>query len=164
MRTIRKANLDDCALIRTLACICFPDTYEKILEEDQIDYMMDWMYSLPSLRQQMQEGHHYYMVYEEDDPVGYASFQQEDEDLFHLQKIYLLPDAQGSGLGSYLFKHIIREIKTMHPAPCRLELNVNRQNKAVKFYEKMGMKKDRQGDFPIGEGFYMNDYIMTISI
>ena len=63
MRSIRKANLDDCALIRTLACICFPDTYEKILEEDQIDYMMDWMYSLPSLRQQMQEGHHYYMVY-----------------------------------------------------------------------------------------------------
>lgn len=147
-----------------MACICFPDTYEKILEEEQIDYMMDWMYSLPSLRQQMQEGHHYYIVYEEDEPVGYASFQQESEHLFHLQKIYVMPEAQGYGLGKYLWAQIIREIKTLHPEPCRLELNVNRQNKAVRFYEKMGMRKDRQGDFPIGEGFFMNDYIMTIDI
>ena len=36
--------------------------------------------------------------------------------------------------------------------------------KALHFYEHMGMKKVREGDFPIGNGFYMNDYIMGISI
>lgn len=41
-----------------------------------------------------------------------------------------------------------------------LELNVNRNNKALHFYEHMGMKKLREGDFPIGNGYYMNDYIM----
>ena len=42
--------------------------------------------------------------------------------------------------------------------------NVNRNNKAVGFYEHMGMKKSREGDFPIGNGYYMNDYIMQLKI
>ena len=36
--------------------------------------------------------------------------------------------------------------------------------KAVKFYERMGMRKLREGDFEIGGGFYMNDYIMGLEI
>jgi hypothetical protein len=45
-----------------------------------------------------------------------------------------------------------------------MELNVNRHNRAVTFYEHMGMHKDREGDFPIGEGYYMNDYIMQMTL
>lgn len=37
-------------------------------------------------------------------------------------------------------------------------------HKAVKFYERMGMRKLREGDFEIGGGFYMNDYIMGLEI
>ena len=44
------------------------------------------------------------------------------------------------------------------------ELNVNRNNKALQFYEYMGMRKLRKGDFPIGNGYYMNDYIMGLDI
>lgn len=62
--------------------------------------------------------------------------------------------------GSFLFRKAIEHIKQLHPAPCRMELHVNRHNKAVKFYERMGMRKLREGDFEIGGGFYMNDYIM----
>ena len=54
----------------------------------------------------------------------------------------------------------VKYIKEIHPEPCMLELNVNRNNKALHFYEHMGMKKLREGDFPIGNGYYMNDYIM----
>ena len=45
-----------------------------------------------------------------------------------------------------------------------MELNVNRNNPALGFYEHMGMKKVREGDFPIGNGYYMNDYIMGLDI
>ena len=41
-----------------------------------------------------------------------------------------------------------------------MELNVNRNNKALEFYKKMGMHIAESGDFNIGGGFYMNDYIM----
>ena len=45
-----------------------------------------------------------------------------------------------------------------------MELNVNRRNRALHFYERMGMCRLREGDFPIGDGYYMNDYIMGLEI
>ena len=90
--------------------------------------------------------------------------QHEAEDLFHLQKIYVLPRFQGIGAGEFLFRHAVEYIRSVHPAPCRMELNVNRNNRALHFYERMGMRKLREGDFPIGDGYYMNDYIMGLDI
>ena len=55
-------------------------------------------------------------------------------------------------------------VKEINKKPCRMELNVNRNNKALGFYLHMGMKKASEGDFDIGNGFYMNDYIMSIDI
>ena len=40
-----------------------------------------------------------------------------------------------------------------------LELNVNRYNKALVFYEKMGFRTIREEDVPIGP-YWMNDYVM----
>lgn len=64
----------------------------------------------------------------------------------------------------FLFKEAIKYIKEIHPEPCLMELNVNRNNKALQFYQHMGMRKLREGDFPIGNGYYMNDYIMGLDI
>ena len=63
------------------------------------------------------------------------------------------------------FFHLFPDIfGRVHPEPCLMELNVNRGNKALLFYERMGMRKLREGDFPIGNGYYMNDYIMGLDI
>ena len=45
MFTIRKATTDDCGLINQMAGEVFPATYKEILSPEQLDYMMDWMYS-----------------------------------------------------------------------------------------------------------------------
>lgn len=44
----------------------------------------------------------------------------------------------------------------------RVELNVNRKNPALSFYRHMGMTIASSGDFDIGNGYFMNDYIMAI--
>ena len=165
MFTIRKATTNDIALIHQMAWVVFPHTYHIILTPEQIDYMMEWMYSEKSLQKQMEEdGHIYYLAFKEDVPAGYLSIQPEGEHVFHLQKIYVLPSFQGMNLGKLLFEQAIKAIKELHHAPCQMRLNVNRQNKALTFYEKMGMTKIDEGDFPIGNGFYMNDYIMGLDI
>nr|MCU0395292.1 GNAT family N-acetyltransferase [Chitinophagaceae bacterium] len=41
-----------------------------------------------------------------------------------------------------------------------LILNVNRNNRAGQFYIRRGYQIDHEGDFDIGQGFYMNDYVM----
>ena len=165
MITIRQATTDDICLINQLAWEVFPGTYKNILTEEQIVYMMDWMYSLENLRKQMEEeGHIYFLAFDGEKAVGYVSIQQEAADLFHLQKIYVLPAYQKMHCGSALFRHAVEEIKKRHPSPCRMELNVNRQNPALSFYRHMGMAKAREGDYPIGNGYYMNDYIMSLDI
>ncbi len=165
MFTLRKADVADCNLIQSLAKQVFPITYKDILKPDQMDYMMDWMYNPVNIRKQMEEeGHVYFIAYEECEPAGYLSIQPEGKDLFHLQKIYVLPYFQGAHAGSFLFRAALKYIKEIHPEPCRMELNVNRNNKALQFYQHMGMHIDHQGDFPIGNGFYMNDYIMAIDL
>lgn len=162
---VRRATLGDIPLINEMAQNIFPHTYGDILTPEQIDYMMEWMYAPHNLEKQMRdEGQVYFIGYINNSPFGYLSVQQEEEDLFHLQKIYVLSHFQGKGLGKLLFQQAIDYIKSVHPAPCKMILNVNRDNKAKQFYERLGMKVHSVGDFPIGNGYYMNDYIMELSL
>lgn len=162
---IRRASIEDISVIRELAEVVFPHTYRDILSSEQIDYMMQWMYSDESLHRQMeQDGHIYHVAYCDDVAVGYLSIQPEGEGIYHLQKLYVLPSYQGMRLGRMLFERAIEVIKELHPAPCQMRLNVNRYNRALTFYEKMGMTKIAEGDFPIGNGYYMNDYIMRLEL
>ncbi|MBP8777845.1 MAG: GNAT family N-acetyltransferase [Bacteroidaceae bacterium] len=175
---ILQANEADSMIINQLAWQIFPETYCEILTPSQIDYMMEWMYSVSSLTQQMAQGHRYFLLCELNSegrrkPCGYVSIEQEAPQLWHLQKIYVLPEKQGLGYGAALFRHAVAYIKELNTtkvrsgetaAPCGIELNVNRNNRARLFYERMGMHIVRQGNFPIGEGFFMQDYIMRLDV
>lgn len=76
MFTIKKATTNDIQLINEMAQIVFPATYREILSKEQLDYMMDWMYSPKNLRKQMEEeGHIYYIAYKDGEAAGYVSIQ-----------------------------------------------------------------------------------------
>jgi ribosomal protein S18 acetylase RimI-like enzyme len=64
---------------------------------------------------------------------------------------------QRKGIGSTFLKHILEQI----PDSESIELTVNRQNyKAINFYFKTGFIIKDVADFDIGEGYFMNDFIM----
>lgn len=167
---IHRAGSSDLMTIGEMAEIVFRHTYREILSSEQMEYMMEWMYSLSNLQIQMNEGHVFYIACIDGKSCGYLSIQQEGKDddgitVFHLHKLYILPSYQGSGLGRHLFTRAVEHVRaTVNDAPARIELNVNRNNPSQDFYKKMGMRILRQGDFDIGNGFYMNDYIMGLDI
>lgn len=163
--TIRKATLNDIPTIRTMAEKVFPDTYQTIITREQCEYMMDMMYSEASLRRQMTVEHHtYLLLFVDGKPAGYVSVQPTEVDRYELQKIYVLPLYQYQHLGAQLFDAAVAFVKEQHPEPCTLFLHVNRHNRAKHFYSRQGMKVTSQGDFSIGKGFFMNDYIMEKNI
>ena len=170
MVQIRKAETDDLQSIHDMAQVVFRDTYKGILSPDQMEYMMEMMYSLPNLRKQLEEGHHYYIAQDGDNRLGYVSLQHEGADeegteVFHLHKIYVMPDAQGQGVGKILFDTAVDHAKQIAAGrKARIELNVNRYNKAVDFYRHIGMRVLLEEDFPIGNGFYKTDYIMGLDV
>lgn len=169
--TIRRATLEDIPLIREMANVAFRDTYRTILSPEQMDYMMDWMYSEESLLRQMQRDRHVYFLAEEaGTPCGYFSVQplglQEDGAYhFEFQKMYLLPAFKGQGIGRQMVDHVFSFVRDAAQGwPCHVELHVNRYNPVVSFHKHMGFSILREGDFPIGHGYFMNDYIMGIDL
>ena len=164
MIAIRPATEQDFPLIRHLADEVFPATYTPLLPEGQVEYMMEMMYSEEALQEQLRDGHRFFLGYVGGEPAGYLSIEQQGDSLFHLHKLYVLPRFQRSGLGRSLFEEAVREVRRRGVLPARIELNVNRENRALGFYERIGMRRDRVVDIKIGEGFEMNDYIMAYDI
>lgn len=167
---IRPAVLADIPLIRGMADVVFRATYADILSPDQMEYMMDWMYSESGLRDQIAgPGRFFFVAESSGDAAGYVSYEFErmlenGGPLFHLQKLYVLPAFQGRGFGSAMVSFVRKDIAARGYTAARVELNVNRSNRAVSFYERLGMKRVRQGDFEIGGGYYMNDFIYAFDI
>lgn len=158
MLSIRLASVDDISLIRELTFQIWPQTYAAILSKEQIDYMLNMMYSESSLRNQMNEGSQFIFVYDNKIPVGFASFQEIQPTIYKLHKIYILSSQQGKGTGRFAIDYILNEIKQRGAKS--LELQVNRNNKAKNFYEKLGFTTVKEIKLDIGNGYFMDDYIM----
>jgi GNAT superfamily N-acetyltransferase len=157
--SIRNAGIDDVPLIRQLTFQVWPQTYTSIISKEQIDYMLKLFYDEAVLKKQIgEEGHQFIIVYDDDAPVGFAGFSEIEPAIFKLHKLYVLGSQQGKGTGKLLIEHIRGIIKAKGATALRLQ--VNRYNKAKAFYEKLGFVIIAEGDFDIGNGFYMNDYVM----
>ena len=76
MLTIRTAGVADIPELRKLVYQVWPQTYESILPAEKITYMLELMYSEGSLQRQMEEGAHFIFVDDNDEAVGYASYQE----------------------------------------------------------------------------------------
>lgn len=173
MLSIRKATAANIPLIRELTFAIWPQTYSSIISQQQIDYMLDMMYSPASLQKQMEEdGGTFIIVYDDKEPVAFASYAQltepgghpadyqTEQQLWKLNKIYILPPQQGKGTGKFIINYIVVEIKSKGAKA--LQLQVNRENKAKDFYKKLGFKIIQTADFDIGNGYFMNDYVMEL--
>ncbi len=161
---ITRAGLSDRAFIRSVSERTWPSTYGHIISQDQIDFMLDWMYSDASLEKQMNTGCEFYIASKQNDngdldPVGFCSVSPEDG-AHKLNKLYVLPAAQGTGAGKALLNKAIEVAKAA--GSTSLFLQVNKQNTAHTFYLKKGFIKELEFKFDIGNGFYMDDYVMRL--
>jgi ribosomal protein S18 acetylase RimI-like enzyme len=162
--TIRNAEPGDISLIGYLAHTIWPETYGEILSNDQLDYMLELIYSPSALRRQMMTEQHRFFIAELDNkPIGFASFGPLPEpNTFKLHKLYVLPGIQGKGIGKALVEFIVKELEPEKAQT--LLLNVNRHNKAKTFYERLGFEIIKEEDIDIGNGYFMNDYVMALKL
>jgi diamine N-acetyltransferase len=167
--TIRTATLSDRALIRSISERTWPSTYGHIISQEQIDFMLDWMYSDESLEKQMDSGCVFYIASikkenEQWNDVGFCSVGPEetkDAKSHKLNKLYVLPAAQGTGTGKALLVKAIEFAKAAGSSS--IFLQVNKHNDAYSFYQKQGFIKEAEFKFDIGNGFYMDDYVMRLT-
>ena len=161
--TIRNATINDIELIRELTFKVWPQTYSSIISKEQIDYMLEMMYSNKSLALQMAEGSQFIIVQDTKRPVGFASYKPVAINIYKLDKIYILQTQQGKGIGKFVIDYILQQIKDRGAESLQLQVNRNNIN-AKSFYEKIGFRIIQEADFEIGNGYFMNDFIMEKKI
>lgn len=165
MLTISIATPAQTHIIREIAQITWPVTFGDILTKEQLDYMMNMMYSETSLLDQILNKNHVFLLAQADGEFGgYASYElnYKGKPVSKLHKIYVLPRMQGKSVG----KALVNEVAAIARKAGMeyLSLNVNRQNNAVGFYERYGFTKVGEEDIDIGNGYFMNDAVMQMKL
>lgn len=164
MITIFQATSKDIPIIQEIAHKTWPIAYGSILSKAQLDYMLDLMYSDESLLEQFKTKPLFFLAYEDDVCLGFTSCENnyQNNKVTRLHKIYILPEAQGKGVGKALIEKVIAIAKENQSEV--ISLNVNKFNKAVSFYKKLGFVVASEEDLDIGNGYLMEDYKMELKI
>jgi len=155
-----RCSIEDLERVSILAEEIWPISFAKILSPAQIEYMLEWMYSADQLKTQFLSGHLFYLAKMDDIEVGFVGLEPNHPEMDHLRihKIYLHPKHQGKKIGKWMTEQV--EVLAKNLKLKYLHLNVNRHNTAVDFYLKCGFKTIDTEDIDIGNGYFMNDFIM----
>ncbi len=161
---IHHATVEDVPAIRQIAVFTWWTLYPSIISAEQIGYMLDSLYNENTLTKLILDKEQEFLLLAEDEtPEAFAAYGSLEDypDAFKLNKIYILPQKQYKGFGKALISKVVEIAK--EEGKKFIELNVNRENPAKKFYEKLGFKIIKEVDIPIGS-FWMNDFIMRLDI
>jgi diamine N-acetyltransferase len=158
---IVRATEADLPAIAALAGVIWRAYYRGIISSEQIEYMLERMYAIETMRSEIRrEGICYERLLVDDEFVGIASYGPAGPpETFKLHKLYLHPERHGRGLGTVLLKHC--ESEARQAGARRLVLNVNKQNtRAISIYRRNDYRITDSVVVDIGGGFVMDDYVM----
>lgn len=159
--TLRLATESDIPLVSELARRIWLDYYPAIVSVEQIEFMLERMYSTDALSEQMRNGQIFYLPETAQGTIGYLSVSETDPGSYFMHKFYIDNGLRGKGIG----QEVLRLLKNILPAMQVLRLNVNRRNyQSINFYFKAGFVIESCMDIPIGNGYEMNDFWMVLHI
>jgi GNAT superfamily N-acetyltransferase len=155
-----KATSADIPLIHSMAEKIWWAHYPSVITNDQIEYMLQMMYSEKAITLQMEQKQNYTLIYADGEAVGYYAVTEKSPHKFFLNKFYIDTIKHRIGIGAAAFDHIkSNDCKGFE----EITLQVNRRNiKAVNFYFKHGFVIDYVDDFDIGNGYTMDDFFMKL--
>ena len=155
---IPEASLNE---IAQMAKSIWQNHYVPIIGEQQVNYMLNTIYNTSSLLKQIDSGQRYYFINNESENIGFlsVSINSRNDELF-IHKFYILTRFQEKGVGTITLNNLYE----LFPQITISRLTVNRQNfKSINFYFKNGFVIEKIADFDIGNGYFMNDFVMVKS-
>ncbi len=168
MAIFKKAAIQDIPIIQELAHKIWHQYYPRIISVEQVNYMLQLMYSSPTLSKELMSEVIYELVTDSQgdkkEPIGFFSYQHEkDQHRVKLHKLYLLPEFHGQGIGQSMLSHVKAESEKNKAH--RIYLTVNKDNQqAIKAYKKFGFVITESIVNDIGGGHVMDDFVMTCNL
>jgi GNAT superfamily N-acetyltransferase len=159
---IRRIAADELPIVQKLGHQIWAECYPGIISEQQIDYMLSIWYQPAAMAREMELRGVWYALLEVagHGPVGYVSFEKyPDTDLCFINKLYLLAEVSGRGLGAMMLDWTADRAREQGCQ--RLQLRVNKANApAIRAYLRAGFVFLNDVCSDIGSGFVMDDFLM----
>jgi GNAT superfamily N-acetyltransferase len=120
------------------------------------------MYNSHTLENQINGKIEFFMVDLGQETIGYFAVENANEQNVKLHKLYLDPTQKQKGLGRKIIQYIRDWALTNQKNS--IILNVNKNNSAVQFYQKVGFTILEEMILDIGEGYVMDDFVMQLDL
>lgn len=149
--------------IAVLANEIWHQHFTPIIGKAQVEYMVDKFQSYPAISKQIQEsGYEYFRLFINDTFAGYTGVHAEDDALF-LSKLYIKKDCRGNHLATHTLNYLINICKERGLK--KIWLTCNKYNAdTLAVYDHLGFQVTDEQVADIGNGFVMDDYILTYYI
>lgn len=157
---LEELTINEIPVVQELADKIWKTTYPSIISLQQIEFMLNMMYSKEKIEENLIENHNWYLINFQEKNIGFTHFYQKEDSIF-LSKLYVLETYQKSGIGKEVLYFIID--KAMELKVSKIQLRVNKENvKAINAYKKYGFIIANEDIFQLNEEYIMDDYIMEL--
>jgi ribosomal protein S18 acetylase RimI-like enzyme len=150
------------AEVTELAHVIWHQHYTPIIGRAQVAYMLAEGYNADALRAQVAAGTRFTLARLGSRFVAFAGLSPDPAvpDNAWLDKLYVHANARHYGIGRALVAHAARQAGAS--GADTLRLRVNRHNtESIAAYRRLGFESDGEDVKDIGNGFVMDDYIMS---
>lgn len=148
--------------VAALAAEIWHQHFTKIIGAEQVRYMVEKFQSYPALKEQLANGYEYFQIFSGDEFAGYTGVHEEDNALF-LSKLYIKEDCRGRHLSTQAFRFLVNLCKERELSKIWLTCNKYNAN-TLAVYDHMGFQITDEQVADIGNGFVMDDYILTYMV
>jgi len=149
--------------ISALATTIWNEHYVPFIGQSQIDYMLNTFQSFEAIQGQINQADCvYYTIRQHSTLIGYFACKQSNTEIF-LSKIYIVNEKRRMGFGKAALDYLIKQGRESKIQ--KITLTVNKDNSgSIAAYLRMGFVIEESIVTPIGSGFVMDDYKMSLTL
>ena len=147
--------------IARLANEIWREHYAPIIGTEQVDYMLAKFQSAEQIREDIKRNDYIYFTakyIKSGEIIGYCASQPK-EDYLLLSKLYIRKDYRGKGVARSFLDEVIALCLEYRFDKIRLTVNKYNEN-SITAYKKMGFETIDSIKTDIGNGFFMDDFVM----
>lgn len=155
----------DFKAVANLGATIWRSHYSAIVSMAQIDYMLAGRYTPENLRKYLNSKDRWFeILWLGEKPVGYCSYSlTSNPGEMKLEQLYLLEGCRGNGLGGRMLCHVEAEARKRGIRLVILQVN-KRNEDSIAIYRNAGFQVREEAIFDIGNGYFMDDYVMEKAI